>query len=251
MKTIQTEFSNRGGHTLRGIVTLADGGGPFAALVNLHGFGSNRTGARSMHAAMARALAAAGVACVRFDFYGNAESDGSFEDMTYTGLLEDAQDICAWTKRQPWADPARVILSGQSMGGFVAASAAPRAQPAGLVLMCPGAAMWYGCAERSRQLEASGAPFGDVGGLKLAHAFNYDLGAYPDPYAQAAGYGGPVLLLRGTEDKLVDDAACEKYMAVYGKAAQFVRVPGGDHDFSGMGPRAAYIEAVCSFAQNI
>ncbi|MFQ9679855.1 MAG: hypothetical protein ACLRZH_06915 [Ruthenibacterium lactatiformans] len=38
------------------------------------------------------------------------------------------------------------IPSGQSMGGYVAASIAPRLRPHGLILMCPGAGMWYGCA---------------------------------------------------------------------------------------------------------
>lgn len=203
-----------------------------------------------MHVAMARTLQNSGTACVRFDFYGNGESDGEFEDMTFTTLLDDAQDICAWVKTQTWADAERVILCGQSMGGFVAASAAPRINPHALVLLCPGAGMWNGCAERAKQLEDGGIAYGDVAGLKLSHAFNYDLGARPDPFTQARGYAGPTLIIRGTNDRLVDDATCENYLAVYGENAEFVRIEGGDHDFSGVPARSSYIAAVCEFAQN-
>ena len=45
--------------------------------------------------------------------------------MTFTGLLEDTQDVYEWLKGQDFVDTDKIILSGQSMGGFVAATAAP------------------------------------------------------------------------------------------------------------------------------
>ena len=75
MKTIQAEIKNRKGNTLRGIVTLP-GEGRYPAVLNLHGFGGNMSGYKALHVSMARELAAAGIGCVRFDFYGNGESDG-------------------------------------------------------------------------------------------------------------------------------------------------------------------------------
>ena len=56
--------------------------------------------------------------------------------MTFTGILEDIEDIINWTKQQDFADPEKVILSGQSMGGYAAATAAPRVNPYALILMC-------------------------------------------------------------------------------------------------------------------
>ena len=35
---------------------------------------------------LSRALAAQGIGSARFDFYGNGESDGEFEDMSFDGL---------------------------------------------------------------------------------------------------------------------------------------------------------------------
>ncbi len=65
------------------------------------------------------------------------------------GLHTDAQDIFAWAAQQPYVDSEKMFLSGQSMGGYIAASCAPVIQPHGLILLCPGAGMWFGCAQRA------------------------------------------------------------------------------------------------------
>lgn len=51
-----------------------------------------------------------------FDLYGNGESDGEFEDMTFTGILHDIEDIINWTKQQDFANPDKIILSGPEHG---------------------------------------------------------------------------------------------------------------------------------------
>ena len=135
----QVELTNRSGHVLRGIVDIPDEGSRFPAIVNVHGFTGNKSGYKNSYTQTARFLAKHGFASVRFDLFGNGESDGEFEDMTFTGILEDIEDIINWTKQQDFADPEKVILSGQSMGGYAAATAAPRVNPYALILMCPGA----------------------------------------------------------------------------------------------------------------
>ena len=71
----------------------------------------------------------------------------------------------------------------------------------------------------------------DVEGLCFSTAFNKDLHQY-EPFETAKDYDGPVLLIRGTEDKLVDSATCEKYVEVYGDNCEFVELEGGNHNFS-------------------
>ena len=156
MKTLQIEFANRQGLVLRGIVTLPDGEGAFPVVINLHGFTGTKEGHKGLHITMARKLAEEGIGCIRFDFSNNGESDGEFENMTFTSLIQDTEDIWNWAKEQPYVDCDRMILSGHSMGGFVAATSAPRLHPAGLILMCPGKQMWDGCGERSRAMEQHG-----------------------------------------------------------------------------------------------
>ena len=237
---------NRNGHTLRGILNLPEGKEKAPVWVNIHGFGGNKCGYKNLFVQMARTLETNGIACVRFDFYGNGESDGEFEDMTFTSLLEDTEDIFHWVLEQEWIDREQVILSGQSMGGYVAACAAPRLKPAKLILMCPGAGMWDGALERAEAMEQKGIYFADVEGLKFSTAFNKDLHQY-EPFATAKGYDGPVLLIRGTEDKLVDEKTCEKYCEIYQNACTYVSVEGGNHNFSSMPARETCKKAIVTF----
>ena len=85
--TKQVEITNRDGHILRGIVNIPEDGTRFPAIVNVHGFTGNKSGYKSIYTHTARLLAEHGFASVRFDLYGNGESDGEFEDMTFTGAL--------------------------------------------------------------------------------------------------------------------------------------------------------------------
>ena len=147
--TKQVEIKNRDGHILRGIVNIPEDGTRFPAIVNVHGFTGNKSGYKSIYTHTARFLSEHGFASVRFDLYGNGESDGEFEDMTFTGILHDIEDIINWTKTQDFANPDKIILSGQSMGGYAAATAAPIVNPYALMLMCPGAGMWFGCKDRA------------------------------------------------------------------------------------------------------
>ena len=101
MKILQVQFKNRNGHTLRGIVTLPDTEGKVPFVVHLHGFAGSCSGYKSMYTHLSRALAAQGIGSARFDFYGNGESDGEFEDMSFDGLHTDAQDLFAWAAEQP------------------------------------------------------------------------------------------------------------------------------------------------------
>ncbi len=242
----QISMINRSGHTLRGILNLPDSGEKVPVVVNVHGFSGNKSGYKNMHTQTARLLEAEGIACVRFDLYGNGESDGEFEDMSFTGCLTDIADITAWTKTQPWAREGAFILSGQSMGGYLAACAATQLKPDALVLLCPGAGMWYGALERAEMMEAKGIFEADVEGLKFATAFNKDLHRY-EPFSSAKGYHGPVLLVRGTKDELVDEGTCEKYREVYGDACRYITVEGGNHNFASVPAREACNRAVISF----
>lgn len=159
------------------MLSLPDGVRHPPVVLNLHGFGGSLSGYKYAHTHLARVLEANGIACLRFDFYGCGESDGEFEEMTFTG---------------------------QSMGGFVAATAAPKLNPYGLILMCPGAGMWNGCKEKAAFFKNQGMTFADMEGLKFGLDFNYDLATY-SPFEDAKGYNG-----NGT----------------------FVKIPKGNHNFA-------------------
>lgn len=244
----QVSITSRTGYTLMGVCTIPEGVEKAPVVVNIHGFGGNKSGYKNLHVQMARELEKIGVACVRFDMYGNGESDGEFSDMTFTSLLNDTEDICNWVKTQDWVDVDKLVLSGQSMGGYVAACAAPGIQPAKLILQCPGAGMWNGALERALAMEEKGVFTADIEGLCFSTAFNKDLHQY-EPFSTAKGYEGPVLLIRGTEDKLVDAATCEKYVEVYGDTCTYVELEGGNHNFSSIPVREQLFRHISEFCK--
>ena len=190
MKILQVQFKNRNGHTLRGIVTLPDTEGKVPFVVHLHGFAGSCSGYKSMYTHLSRALAAQGIGSARFDFYGNGESDGEFEDMSFDGLHTDAQDIFAWAAQQPYVDSEKMFLSGQSMGGYIAASCAPVIQPHGLILLCPGAGMWFGCAQRADGVTQTGKDYADMEVCATRWPLTTRWQSTPTLY-EAKGYNGP------------------------------------------------------------
>ena len=80
-----------------------------------------------------------------------------------------------------YVDSEKLFLSGQSMGGYIAASCAPVIQPHGLILLCPGAGMWFGCAQRADGVTQTGKDYADREGLCYKMAFNYEMAKHPDP----------------------------------------------------------------------
>lgn len=68
--------------------------------------------------AMAKMFQKHGYITVRFDTTNTlGESDGRYEDATFTNYYEDLQDVIAWAKEQPWyTEP--FALAGHSLGGI-------------------------------------------------------------------------------------------------------------------------------------
>lgn len=248
----QISIENRSNHTLRGVVNLpevCEAGSRVPVIINLHGFGGNKCGYKNLHVQQARALEKQGVAFVRFDFYGNGESDGEFSDMTFPSLLEDTEDIYRWVLEQEWADTEQIILMGHSMGGYVASTMAPKLKPAKLILQSPGAAMWIGALERVQAMEEKGIFSADIEGLSFSTTFNKTMHPY-EPFASAEGYHGPVLLLKGSEDQMVYEEICENYKKVYGGQCTYVFVEGGNHNFASLKTRKVVEDAIVAFVRN-
>lgn len=100
---------------------------PRPLILVLHGFGGDRKGVPITGTSelfwdpLARILAGQGFCCLRVDFRGSGESDGTFDITTFTGQLSDA--IAALGFIETLAKPvnsARIGLVGHSQGGLVA-----------------------------------------------------------------------------------------------------------------------------------
>ena len=115
-------------HTIPAIVTVPDGEGPFAAVVMLHGTGSDKHEAGMGYDYAAPVLAEAGIATIRFDFMGNGESTASYTDYCYTSANIDAKAAADYMAALENVDADKIGVMGWSQGGtnaLLAAAAYP------------------------------------------------------------------------------------------------------------------------------
>ncbi len=97
---------------------------------------------------LAKGLAQAGVASIRFDFDGHGKSDGRKQDMTIEKELADARAVWDYVQSLPYVNG--VGLLGHSQGGVVASMAAgclaaESTVPSGVVLIAPGSVIKEAC----------------------------------------------------------------------------------------------------------
>lgn len=113
--------------TLAGTLTIPEGDGPFPAIVLVSGSGPqdrDETISGTLmkpFALLADALARAGVAVLRYDDRGVAESTGDFTTALTEDFTADAAAAIAWLQTQPELNPELVGVLGHSEGGMVAA----------------------------------------------------------------------------------------------------------------------------------
>jgi dipeptidyl aminopeptidase/acylaminoacyl peptidase len=107
-------FSNPRGQNLVGIVHRP-AAQPHAAAILCHGMESSKESEKIV--ALSRQLAARGILALRFDFAGSGESEGKFEEMTYSGEVEDLRAAYNFALQY---EPRKIGIFGSSMGGTVA-----------------------------------------------------------------------------------------------------------------------------------
>lgn len=83
----KVSFKNSKGQKLVGVLHYPSRKSPFPGVIVCHGFKGDKD--KNFIPKLSQALAQAGILALRFDFSGNGESEGKFEDITYTQQLED------------------------------------------------------------------------------------------------------------------------------------------------------------------
>ncbi len=169
--------------------------------------------------AIADRLQAAGIASVRFDFNGHGKSDGEFIRMTVPNEVEDARAIYDYVSRLDFI--ASISLLGHSQGGVVAALlAASLGAPkvCALVLMAPAVVL----EDQAREGTTLGADFDpdhlpdyitvaghNFGKEYLSSAQKLDI------IPTASTYKGPVCIVHGKNDEVVDYAYSQRMHKEY------------------------------------
>lgn len=134
-------FENeREGITLRGTFTIPDEDGMYPAVVLVSGSGPQDRNEELMghkpFLVIADYLTRAGIAVLRYDDRGTAESEGDFSTATTHDLMQDALSAVAWLKEHPQVSMIGMI--GHSEGGIIAPMAAATDDDIDFIILLAG-----------------------------------------------------------------------------------------------------------------
>jgi pimeloyl-ACP methyl ester carboxylesterase len=206
--------------------------GAAAGILIIPGFADTAVGPHNMHVAMARALAGAGFAVLRFDYRGQGESDGDFRRFTAQSGLDDARRALAALRTRPGVDASRLAVIGFSLGGALACElAAEHREIEALALLAPVAypqKVFRAFFTDQQLAEAEAQGWMDWLGWSVGSAFLPSLAGL-DPLAALTRSQAAALVIHGTADTEVPPSNGEAY-AAHGAAIEWLK--GGDHQFS-------------------
>lgn len=228
-----------GDHTLYAELLMPQGiAGKLPTVICSHGLGSCAENTRKM---IGTTLAMSGYAVCCFEFYGgnlNSKSGGHMWDMSVFTEQDDLNAVMDYMKALDTTDPDKLILLGESQGGFVTAiTAAQRPEEIRAVIeyypaFCipDDARARHGSVDKIPDRE-------NFGGSLLGRVYSEKLMDY-DIYQVIPAYTGPVLILHGDHDAAVNISYAGRAADAY-EHAEFVCLPGEIHGFTGKGRKEA------------
>ena len=242
----------RDGLTIRGTEYRPEGDCLPVAVVS-HGFMAFQDTVRQY----AVSLAEMGYVSYCFDFCGGCvvkgKSDGRTTEMSVLTEVKDLEAVIQYARGREYSNPKEVLLMGCSQGGFVSAIAASRLNSiiSKLVLFYPALCI-PDDARAGKMIFAKFDPdnIPDMircGPMKLGKCYVRDVIGM-DAYQEIQDFSGDVLIVHGTEDKIVNmeysKRAYEMYLENRGKkdepgVVSFFPLEGGRHGFTKRYDRAA------------
>ncbi|HEX6211448.1 MAG TPA: alpha/beta fold hydrolase [Methylomirabilota bacterium] len=234
--TVLPAIRNGRGERLDAALHLPHPGSPEAAPADLVLIGHGVTGSkdRPWLEALGDALAAAGLAALRFSFAGNGDSEGRFEEAT---LAKEVGDLGSVLDAVTAWGVGRLAYAGHSMGGAIGVlRAADDPRIASLVSL---AGMVHVHAFMKRQFGhlQLGDPMLDKPGCPWTRSLADDAARIGSVLPQAARLEIPWLLVHGDADELVPLADAFDARAAAGGRPDLVVLPGVDHRFTGAVPQ--------------
>ncbi len=194
-----------------------------AAVLVFNGNGGNR----ALRAPLAKALAAAELGVLLFDYRGYGGNPGS---PTEEGLAVDARAAVRYLEDRADVDPKRIVYFGESLGAAVAVGLARERPPAALILRSPFNSL----------VEMAGThyPF-LLSGLLLKDRF---------PSIDRIGRViAPLLVIVGTADSLVPPEQSRRLFAAAGRGERLLEIAGADHNDHALLAGEKMVAAVVEF----
>jgi putative redox protein len=247
----QLRFANRHGELLAGTLHHPDGD-PLGGVVLGHCFTCSRhTG---ILRDLADALTTEGLAALRFDFSGNGQSEGAFDQSSYSkhiGEVETAGQLLS-DRGAAW-----IGLAGHSMGASIAVLAAARMAEAKAVCAIAGRLsglnplLLFNREQQEELRRQKRVSFRSRGrNLSLSEDFFADAGQH-DLTAAIAALRVPLRVVHGTQDEIipVDDA----YRAQQANPAsvELDIVDAADHMFTDAARRRSLAESIAAWFRRL
>ncbi len=219
----------------------------FALFAHCFTCGKDQTGA----VRMARALAARGIATLRFDVTGIGASEGDFAETTFSGNVNDIVAAADWLRSHAEAP---TLLIGHSLGGaavIVAARLVPEVKAVATIGAPSDAAhVLHRFGDALTVIEQKGKAQVKLGGRQFEVGRDF----IDDARAQAitghlARLGKALLVLHAPLDQEVgiDNAAALFAAARHPKS--FISLDGANHFLSGAGDAPAAAAAIAGWAE--
>ncbi|MCF8011821.1 MAG: alpha/beta hydrolase [Clostridiales bacterium] len=224
-------FYNSYQQKIAGLFYTADKPG-IPLIIVCHGF----TGSKEGHGTavnMSEYLAKTGFDILLFDFAGNGESEGNFEDITLSGQIDDLTSAVNWCKQQ---GTSTIITFGRSFGGStVICHAAKDTRVSGV---CTWAApahlveLFSNFKVEDQDVSDKVTLAGSSGTVQMKKTFFEDLKKYDIPGATAAISPRPLLLLQGTADNVVPPENTGLIYENSNQPKRIIYIEEDDHQFS-------------------
>jgi dipeptidyl aminopeptidase/acylaminoacyl peptidase len=227
-------FHDPHGHRVSSILTTPDGGTERIAVL-CHGFLSSKTS--STNNTLTRMLIERGIATFRFDFFGQGDSPGPFEEITTTLAVGQALAALDHVTHKGYR---RIGLMGSSFGGLVSIlTAAQRADLACLALKCPVVdfaeelQLGFGDEELARWKATDTIPniMGGQDRIALRYAFYEDC-LRRIAYEPARAITAPTVIVQGEQDEHVPLHQSRRLYEALRVNKHLELLPGADHQFT-------------------
>ena len=230
MQHERISFTNACGDTLAGVLHHPAGNDTAGAAILCHGMESDKNSTKLIF--FSQQLAQRGILTLRFDFSYVGESSGKFEDITYSGEVEDLRAAYALMRNR---HDVKIAIFGSSMGGTVALMfAAAEPQVAALVTL---AAPLHPENFPKRVLPPAGLErwrrrgYTRFNGQRLNVTMLEDLESIDVPGA-ARKIRCPVLILHGDADEVVPVAEAHELHGCLTSSKRLSILKDGDHRLS-------------------
>ncbi|MBI5667603.1 MAG: alpha/beta fold hydrolase [Chloroflexi bacterium] len=196
-----------------------------------------------MFSRTARIFAERGIASLRIEFRGSGESEGAWEDTTFTGQVSDAIAALDFVETLDGIDPNRIGVLGLSQGGLVGAEAAGQDDRVKSLVLWSAAAspasnfanilsmdtIKAGLALPDGEALSITLPWGEETSMK--RGFYEELFTI-DPVAAITSYSGPLLVIVGSRDTTVYPMPQQgEVFLKYHEGDEAMVVLDGDHIF--------------------